>query len=287
MSREHGPLLVYVGRERTLVRWWRVAAHAGMTLFVVSAGAAFAILRQPSNLAGWTYEWPFLPYMVVGAWFGLVLLAVLQMVRIRNRIVAARELVSASWALIEIATIKRADLLPALIAVVEEAAANEREVLNLLDGAREQSFHAHEDASRTDLASSAMRAHRSARTALEGLQALRERHPSIDTSPNFEHLFNELRELENSVAAAQRYYTTRARCSTIECKRSPTRCSRSSVGRHLRRLSNSANSSGPTTEFHASMRLRRCDRDPSSLHEALLRRQRREHRKSTASDRRS
>jgi LemA protein len=226
MSRSYGPLVTYVGREKTLVRWLRFGAHFAMITFVLAAGASFAVLRDVRNelqefdaplfdaplfdapvFYGPLFDAPlFYAHMAIGSYFALIVLAVVQGVRIRNRILSAREQVYSSWALIEIADAKRAELIPPLVDIVKAAAAHERRILRALQNAQTDSFSGPSRAPSVERVTAASRAHRESLAVVDQLDLLLERYPSIATTGNFQQLFDELIELENNVAAAVGYY---------------------------------------------------------------------------------
>lgn len=206
LRKNHGPLYVYRGREQGLLTYLRWAARVALTCFVVGSAGTFGYLRGNHATARTALDHFSMPHAILAAWLAVLVIVLIQAVRIRNRIVAAREQVLASWSLIDVASSKRAALIPALHDVVRAAASHEQSTLEHLTMARTQSIASGgplPDAARLQAAS---QAHIESRAALNNMRALQERYPAIRVQPNFEKLFHELVELEDGVAAARGYY---------------------------------------------------------------------------------
>lgn len=206
MSKKHGSLFAYRGQERTLLRNLKITAYVAIASFVIGAAGAVGYLKGEHTTAQTALDHFSIPFALLAGWLALLLIGVVQAVRIRNRIVAAREQVYSSWGLIDVASAKRAALVPNLVEVVKAAAAHEVSTLEHLALARTQSIAAAgavPDVSRLQASS---KAHSEGLAALEGMRALQEHYPSIHTNPNYMQLFRELTDLENNVAAARSYY---------------------------------------------------------------------------------
>jgi LemA protein len=113
-----------------------------------------------------------------------------------NRFVQLRQHLTESWRDVDVELKRRHDLVPGLVAVVEAAAAHEREVLRLLRG--EEGL-------------------------LSGpVAAVAERCPHLRSSTNFLDLQRRLVETEDRLAAARRVHTSNVERYNARCQSVPT-----------------------------------------------------------------
>lgn len=195
-------LLAYRGGEDRLVRRLRGQSRGALAAFVVGTGGLSAAMSGTAGMPkGSTVRWD-VPVGLLAAWLALLAVCVLQAVRIRNRIVGAREQVLSSWRLISIADQRRAALVPALNEVVAAAMGHERTTLELLAQARAASEHA-AGAPTAEHVTASSSAHEASRRAIS---IIGEAMPTLHTSANAAHLFDELVAIEDGVAAARAYY---------------------------------------------------------------------------------
>jgi LemA protein len=201
-TREHGSLMVLLGDEKRFLgrmRWAMVALFAAVlgTSALLFGAAMGERVGNEIDFDG--------PGALIGVVLAALVVVAMNLVRIRNRIVAAREQVLSSWKLIGIADVKRSELTQNLIATLQAAMAHEREVLTSLARARDASQKA-AGAPTADHVQAAAHAHADGVRAVAELRLLREANPSLGSAPNFTHVFDELVRLEDGVAAARAYY---------------------------------------------------------------------------------
>lgn len=196
---DRGRVIIFHGDERAFVSRLRRQAWAALGAFVIGTGLAAAAVSGTPTGSG-ELRWD-LPVGLLGAWLALLALLAVQAVRVRNRIVAARQQVLAAWRLISVADQRRAALAPQLAETVSAAMGHER-LLALLAEARTRSEEA-SGAPTTEHVDASSAAHRAGRRAVA---VLWEAMPELRTRPNVAHLMGELVRLEDGVAAARHYY---------------------------------------------------------------------------------
>lgn len=197
---ERGRVVTFRGDERAFVSRLRSQAWGALGAFVIGTGlAAAAVSGTPEGTS--QIQWD-VPVGLLGAWLALLWLLAVQAVRVRNRIVAARQQVLAAWRLISVADQRRATLAPQLAETVRAAMAHERRVLELLAEARTRSERAAGTPTAEHVSESSA-AHQAGRGVVS---ILREAMPELRTQPNAAQLFEQLVALEDGVAAARSYY---------------------------------------------------------------------------------
>jgi hypothetical protein len=181
MAAELGPLIAFRGEERGLIKRMKVLSIGLFSAFVLAAAGTtsyvYGLLGRTS--ADDPVRLP-LPKALLGGWFALLIVLLIQAFRVRNRIVSAREQVFSSESLIDVALAKRASLIPALNEIVVEAAHYESKA--------QVEFAERRTGSLSDLA------------------VLLEAHPSLETSDAFGHLFDQACAVEDELAAARGYH---------------------------------------------------------------------------------
>lgn len=120
-----------------------------------------------------------------------------------NRFVANRQAIADGWAAIDVELVRRHELVPQLIRVVQQAAAHERAVLVR---AAEANARAVAAPHRADVAT---QVEPPLATAVATLVALRERYPALNAQQVFVDLQHRLAITEDRLAAARRFYNTR------------------------------------------------------------------------------
>ncbi len=130
---------------------------------------------------------------------GLVVLLLLWLVVIYNRLVSLRQMVSQAWADIEVQLKQRHDLIPNLVETVKGYAAHESATLEAVIKARNAAVQAKgpEQASAAEGQLGAV---------LGRLFALSEAYPDLKANTNFLSLQSELSNVENTLAAARRFF---------------------------------------------------------------------------------
>jgi len=116
-----------------------------------------------------------------------------------NRLVRLRNKVATAWSGIDVQLVRRAELVPNLVATVKAASGHEREVLETVVAARTALVAAQGPAA-------SGRADDDLEHALARLWAVAEAYPALRASENFLHLQSELSRLEEDISFARRYY---------------------------------------------------------------------------------
>ena len=116
-----------------------------------------------------------------------------------NRLVRLRNEVGTGWANIDVQLKRRNDLIPNLVETVKGYAAHERTTFERVTEARSA-------VARAASPGAAAAADVGLAAALGGLFAVAEAYPELRASENFIALQGELRDTEDKIAAARRYY---------------------------------------------------------------------------------
>lgn len=125
-----------------------------------------------------------------------------------NQVVSLDTQVDNAWANVQVELQRRMDLVPNLVAVVEEAGVHEEEIFNTLAEARTKLAGAIDRDAPTD--EQAMAANEF-ETALSRLLALAEDNPELQAYQSFLQLQQQLQEIENEVRGSRREYNDRVR----------------------------------------------------------------------------
>ncbi|MBF6176192.1 LemA family protein [Nocardia blacklockiae] len=141
-----------------------------------------------------------------------------------NDFVRLRNLVAESWQQVGVELQRRHDLVPNLIATVEQAAAFERGTLTAVvearDRARGTSTSPSPQRPAADVSEVAT-AENALTTALAGLQALAEQYPTMSTVRNYQLLQSDLADIEDRIAAARRLYNANVRALNTKIQSAP------------------------------------------------------------------
>ena len=126
-----------------------------------------------------------------------------------NSVPTAEEEVNAKWAEVQNNYQRRADLIPNIVASVQGAAAQERNVLREVTQARaaaSQITLSAEQLSDPEAVRNFSRAQGQLSTALVPLRQLQESYPDLKTNANFQTLQSQIETTENRVTIARRDY---------------------------------------------------------------------------------
>jgi len=134
-------------------------------------------------------------FVVIAA---LALLGVAGVV-IYNRLIRSRNRVDTSWSDIDIQLQRRHDLIPRLVAAVDQYAKYERATLEAVTELRSEAMQQADVRTRG-------RAEEKLSAGIERIIALAENYPDLKANENFLSLQNELVETENYLQFARRYY---------------------------------------------------------------------------------
>jgi len=134
--------------------------------------------------------------LVLGAALALV---VLFGIILYNRLVRLRNAAESAWSDIDVQLKKRHDLVPNLVDTVKGYAAHEQSLFTRVTEARARAIGS------TGPAETA-RAETRLRDSLQGLFAIAEAYPELKANQNFMQLQGQLKEIEDAIEAARRYY---------------------------------------------------------------------------------
>ncbi|KPJ71686.1 hypothetical protein AMJ50_00935 [Parcubacteria bacterium DG_74_3] len=140
--------------------------------------------------------------IVVGLLVLWVIVTFNGLVRLRNR---AKE----AWADIDVQLKRRYDLIPNLIETVKGYAAHEKEVFEKVTEARSRAIGAQSPKEKGE-------AENALSNTLKTLFAVAENYPELKASENFLELQRELRDTEDKVQAARRFYNANVRDLSIK-----------------------------------------------------------------------
>lgn len=130
---------------------------------------------------------------------GVIAVIVLWIIFTFNRLITLKNRVKEAWADIEVQLKRRYDLIPNLMETVKGYAAHERNVLENVTKARVIAMGAKTAKERGE-------AENMLSSALKSLFAVAENYPDLKASQNFLELQRELRDTEDKIQAARRFY---------------------------------------------------------------------------------
>jgi len=132
---------------------------------------------------------------------GLLLLAGLIYVFVRNNMVSLRNRTDEAWSGIDVQLKRRHDLVPNLVESVKGYATHERETFEKVTQARAAAMQASGPAE-------ASAAESQLSSALGGLRVVAEQYPELRATENFQQLQRQLSELEDEIQASRRIYNS-------------------------------------------------------------------------------
>lgn len=135
---------------------------------------------------------------------GVVVIVVLWFIATYNKLITAKNAADSSWSDIDIQLKRRYDLIPNLVETVKGYAGHEKSIFDNIATARAAAMGAKTPAE-----------HAAAENALSGtlktLFAVAENYPDLKASQNFMELQTELRNVEEMVQNARRFYNANVR----------------------------------------------------------------------------
>jgi len=137
--------------------------------------------------------------MILGILTTLAVILIGYGIVIYNRLVRLRNTSQSAWSDIDVQVKKRYDLVPNLVETVKGYAAHERTLLEKLTEARSVGMKASGPAQ-------AAKAENLFRDALKSLFAVAEAYPDLKANQNFMQLQTQLKDLEDGIESARRYY---------------------------------------------------------------------------------
>lgn len=121
-----------------------------------------------------------------------------------NRLIALRNRTKEAWADIDVQLKRRYNLIPNLVESVKGYASHEKEVLENVTKARNQAMGA-------ESVEDQAKAENVLTSTLKSLFAVAESYPDLKASNNFLELQRELRDTEDKIQAARRFYNSNVR----------------------------------------------------------------------------
>ena len=142
--------------------------------------------------------------IVIGIWLALTY----------NRLVTLRNRAQEAWSDIDVQLKRRYNLIPNLVETVKGYAAHERGVFEKVTEARTRAMGAQTVREKAD-------AENFLSQTLKSLFAVAENYPDLKASQNFLELQRELRDTEDKIQAARRFYNTNVRDLNIKIESFP------------------------------------------------------------------
>jgi LemA protein len=146
---------------------------------------------------------------------GIAVLVLVAGVVIYNRLVRLRTMVKSSWSDIDVHLKKRYDLVPNLVETVKGYATHEKSVLENVTMARAAAMKATSPADKA-------KAENMFSETLKSLFAVAEAYPQLRANENFMQLQQQLKELEDNIEYARRYYNAVVRDYNIMTETFPS-----------------------------------------------------------------
>ena len=144
----------------------------------------------------------------------IVLVLIFWIIIIYNNLVRLRNRTKEAWADIDVQLIRRYTLIPNLVETVKGYASHEKGVLKEVTEARTKAMGAKNLREREE-------AENVLSNALKTLFAVAERYPNLKASTNFLELQRELRDTEDKIQAARRFYNGNVRDLNIKLESFP------------------------------------------------------------------
>jgi len=130
---------------------------------------------------------------------GIAVLSILSVIVIYNKLVRLRNTVKSSWSDIDVQLKKRYDLVPNLVETVRGYATHEKSVFEKVALARSTAMQTKTPADKA-------KAENMFGETLKSLFAVAEAYPELKANSNFMQLQSQLKELEDNIEYARRYY---------------------------------------------------------------------------------
>ena len=130
---------------------------------------------------------------------GIVVIGALLLIGMYNGLIRRRNRVQEAWSGIDVQLKRRSSLIPNLVETVKGYAAHERETLDSVTAARAQ-------LDRAGTVQDAAQANNMLTQTLRSLFAVTEAYPDLKAQESFQHLQNELSDIEEKIAYARQFY---------------------------------------------------------------------------------
>jgi LemA protein len=148
----------------------------------------------------------------------IFILLLFWLVSVYNNLIVLSNRVKEAWSDIEVQLKRRYDLIPNLVETVKGYAAHEKTVFENVTRARSEAINAQQsgDPKKIGLAENFLS------QTLRSLFALAENYPDLKASVNFLELQREIRDTEDKIQAARRFYNSNVRDYNIAIQSFPT-----------------------------------------------------------------
>ncbi len=148
---------------------------------------------------------------------GLFIFIVLFFIFTYNRLVVLKNRVKEAWSDIDVQLKRRHDLIPNLVNTVKGYAKHEKEIFDNVSEARERALTATQKGDPKEIEA----AENQLKGALKSLFAVSENYPDLKASENFLELQREIRDTEDKVQAARRFYNRNVKAFNIKIQSIP------------------------------------------------------------------
>jgi len=156
----------------------------------------------------------------------IVVLVILFFIFTYNRLIVLKNRVKEAWADIDVQLKRRHDLIPNLVETVKGYASHEKQIFENVAEARERALSATEKGDPKEVE----KAENQLKGALKSLFAVSEDYPDLKASENFLELQREIRDTEDKVQAARRFYNRNVKAFNIKIQSIPYNLVASTLG---------------------------------------------------------
>ncbi len=146
-----------------------------------------------------------------------VVLLIVWVIAVYNRLITLKNRVKEAWSDIDVQLKRRYDLIPNLVEAVKGYASHEKGVFENVTKARTAAMAAEQAGDPKQVA----QAENFLAGTLKSLFAVAENYPDLKASANFLELQRELRDAEDKIQAARRFYNTNTRDFNIKIESFP------------------------------------------------------------------
>ena len=134
----------------------------------------------------------------------IILILIIAVIAMYNKLVNAKMKVDNSWSQIDVQLQRRFDLIPNFVETVKAYASHESETFEKIASLRTSWANANTVAQKANLDEQLS-------TALKTIMAVSENYPELKANTNFLSLQEDLKNVENELAGARKYYNAAAR----------------------------------------------------------------------------
>ena len=146
---------------------------------------------------------------------GLMIILIIWVIRAYNKLVKLKTHMEESWSIVDVFLNKRYDLIPNLVETVKGFATHEKDTLENVILARNQSIGARTVAEKAESESIFT-------DALSRLMVVSEQYPQLRANENFMYLQGELSSLEREIERSRRYFNACVRDNNINIRTFPS-----------------------------------------------------------------